>query len=533
MIVDAEFITNQIIESILHPYFIYDLSSQTLVAENSLSREHDYFEKVKSSIGLDWSIDRSDDNNRVVKGTPFSYGKMNIIVDVHFSCIGNCSEGTENQISVTVVDVTDIRKAEIEREHMQSKLNSILRYEDFLVDSASRINLPGQDLKLICGSISEGIVKNMDACCACVYAYDRKSSSISKLNGYTGKGLEEEFKTKNTVTNIEIDSLSDIFCRELSPCRFFENLNKEEIKERILLIPVKVEEKILGVIVIVSGTKRRLKADQYKVLLLIASMLSYAWDKEIICHERVKIADKKAEAIRITEATSRLASIGTLASGIAHEINQPLNALKVTSDSMLYWKSKHVDISKDDIFKNLKFISEQATRIDEIITHMRELSRNSGDTVLEKVDVNLTIRKAVSIIKQQLNKHDIELKLDLSCKEPVIKGLTTQLEQVMINLVNNAREALDEHSGSGKFINIGSDIVNGECLVRIDDNAGGIPEESLEEIFDPFYTTKLKTKQFGFGLSMTRNIVSGLNGKISAENNKAGGVSFLIQFFCV
>lgn len=235
---------------------------------------------------------------------------------------------------------------------------------------------------------------------------------------------------------------------------------------------------------------------------------------------------KMNEQLRLSQ---RLATIGSLSAGITHEINQPLNALKIIVDGMLYWKNQKKDIPLEEMYENLELISIQGERINEIVKHMRRLIKEDRTSRKQEININQSVERAVALIRQQLNNHNIRLELSLSDNVKPVIGFQTQLEQAIINLVNNSRDAHDEIDKKGKYITIStySDEISSYIIVQ--DNAKGINEEDLNKVFDPFFTTKLKNKAMGFGLSVTENIVSDISGSVKVKNNSDGGATFTIE----
>jgi PAS domain S-box-containing protein len=180
------------------------------------------------------------------------------------------------------------------------------------------------------------------------------------------------------------------------------------------------------------------------------------------------ITDRKRiqDALDQAQRSYHLASLGTLAAGISHEINQPLTALKVKVDGLLYWGVKKPAVLKKDILQHLRFVSDQADKIDQIIRHMRSLIRHEKPHA-SHVDVNETIRRACSFMHQQLASHGIELRLKMSGKSPRILSNATSLEQIVINLVQNALKALDRTIRTDKTV-ISRPVFRKNCIIVAD-----------------------------------------------------------------
>ena len=238
---------------------------------------------------------------------------------------------------------------------------------------------------------------------------------------------------------------------------------------------------------------------------------------------------KAQEAIRLADRASRLASLGTLTAGIAHEINQPLTALKVTIDSLLFWGKKDKEMMYKDLKENLTFVSDEAAKITDIIMHMRSLVKQDNLTSLEPVDINKVIKKSLKLINEQLQSHDISVQLKLQNNLPKVYAHATPMEQVITNLVINAMHSLDTVEKGDKAIIINTKIKNENCIIEIFDNGPGIPEENLNNIFDPFFTTKVSEEGMGLGLTIIQNFINSFGGTISAKNSDKGGAVFTVS----
>lgn len=245
--------------------------------------------------------------------------------------------------------------------------------------------------------------------------------------------------------------------------------------------------------------------------------------------ELVSAQTRSIERQRLLAArTERLAAMGTLAAGIAHEVNQPLNALKVTADGLLYWRERNQPIDEEEVFEGLRFITDQAQRISDIVHHMRELVHQDGPGKPEPVECDEVLNRTLSLIGQQLHHHGIEVHRRMDEDLPRLLGHPTELEQVLINLLSNAMRALDRSSQSERFIDIHCEKHEDSMRIMVRDNGTGIPEESLESIFDPFFSLDPSGKGMGLGLSISQNLIQGMNGTLTVENHPEGGARFII-----
>jgi len=232
---------------------------------------------------------------------------------------------------------------------------------------------------------------------------------------------------------------------------------------------------------------------------------------------------------------SKMATLGEMATGVAHELNQPLSVIKTASRFFMKKINKKEMIADDVLFTMSQEIDSYVDRAAKIINHMRQFGRQS-DITLEKVQVNDTLRKALEILGQQLKVRGIEVIWDLEPDLPLILADPDRLEQVFINLLINARDAIDEkwqskpHQKGEKQITLKTQSDSQWLTVTISDTGPGIPDSIMERIFEPFFTTKKVGQGTGLGLSISYGIIRDLKGSIRAFSRKDKGASFVIKF---
>jgi len=237
------------------------------------------------------------------------------------------------------------------------------------------------------------------------------------------------------------------------------------------------------------------------------------------------------DARETVSRAERLSALGIMAAGIAHEINQPLNSLKVLADGMLYWHRQGKTPDVGDVLENVQEISRQADRIDMIIKHMRSFIHSSDTAKPLPCDLNQAVEQSLSLMGSQLMSHEVEVETDLAEGLPPLYGNSIQLEQVLINLLSNAMQALDNLAISGKKIHIATGRSSGLISLTVSDNGPGISQALKDKIFDPFFTTKSAGEGMGLGLSIVNSIVTAFGGQIKIKTNKpARGATFRIEF---
>lgn len=244
---------------------------------------------------------------------------------------------------------------------------------------------------------------------------------------------------------------------------------------------------------------------------------------------------KRLETEQQLIQASKMATLGEMATGIAHELNQPLSVIKTASSFSIKKINKNEPIKAEILFNILTKIDSNVDRATKIINHMRQFARKS-ELDLEKVQINDILEKAFEIFSQQLKVKGIEVIWCIDKKLPKINADPGRLEQVFINLLLNARDAIedkwDHHepkAGEKKIIiKTASDARNVICEVC--DNGKGVPESIADKIFEPFFTTKEVGTGTGLGLSISYGIVKDCGGSIQVVPNKPEGACFVLKF---
>jgi C4-dicarboxylate-specific signal transduction histidine kinase len=214
-----------------------------------------------------------------------------------------------------------------------------------------------------------------------------------------------------------------------------------------------------------------------------------------------------------------------LAAGIAHEINQPLGSISMGLDN-LQIKMSSGEITEEYTKRKTESIFRDIDRIRNIIEHVRIFSRDQQNASVEPVSVSEVVHNALSLIARQYENKGIDLQVKYSTRNDQTLGNKYKLEQVVLNLLSNARYAVrekekaDTTKGYKKTIKINTFANRKECGFIIHDNGTGIPENIINNIFDPFFTTKQEQMGTGLGLSIIYGIIKEMKGEIKAESKE-------------
>jgi histidine kinase len=340
----------------------------------------------------------------------------------------------------------------------------------------------------------------------------------------------------NPVFVLDMETLEILDCN--ASVEFVYGYKKDEIIQRSFLQLFRQEEQ-----------------DHYKTLIKTTSVINQVRHLEkngstLFVNIRISPSEYPGEKVYLVTTSditqrleteqqliqaSKMATLGEMATGVAHELNQPLAVIKTASRFFMKKINKKEKIENDILFTMAEEIDSYVDRAAKIIHHMREFGRKS-DINLEKVQVNAVLKKALEILGQQLKVRGIKVVWDLEQDLPLILADSDRLEQVFINLLINARDAIDErwqsqpHQKGDKAITLKTRSNAEEIAVEIHDTGSGIPDPILERIFEPFFTTKKVGQGTGLGLSISYGIIKDCNGSIQAVTRKGQGAGFIIKF---
>jgi signal transduction histidine kinase len=311
--------------------------------------------------------------------------------------------------------------------------------------------------------------------------------------------------------------------RQLRPLRERE----DEISSSIA-VPLRIEERIVGTLN-VSETKRpvEFREDDLHALTLFANQAALALEKAQLYRDSQKQLEKLLtvfDELSRTQAqlvhSEKLASLGVLAGGVAHEINNPLMVILGRTELLLM----DDDLSERGR-RNLETVRLETERIAQIVQGLLAFARKSRQDKIEPVSINEVLERTVMLNEHQLVVGNVRVVKALQPDIPVIQANPGQLQQVFMNLIINAHHAMPD--GGQLVIRTGT-VPGGRVFIEMEDSGVGIPPEDLDRIFDPFFTTKEEGKGTGLGLSVSRNIVQNHGGVIGVQSTLGIGTIFRI-----
>jgi two-component system sensor kinase FixL len=246
-----------------------------------------------------------------------------------------------------------------------------------------------------------------------------------------------------------------------------------------------------------------------------------------ITHRRSMESESHRLQDRLTHV-SRLATVGEMASGIAHELNQPLAAMATYAhacDRLLALPEPDIE----EVRSALKLIADQAVRAGDIIRRMRSLAR-SEESARAAVDVNILIQELATLINSDAKAHGVSIRQELEPDLPPVAANGAQIQQAVVNLVRNALEALAPErvpAARAEVVVATRRMPDGRVEISISDNGPGVPESLEDRIFDPFCTTKAAGT--GLGLAISRTIIEAHEGTLDYEPNQPTGARFTVR----
>lgn len=270
-------------------------------------------------------------------------------------------------------------------------------------------------------------------------------------------------------------------------------------------------------------------ADRLSSEKMTAVEIAFAPDKTLLLQRNLvegvgevvsasDITELKSSQAQLVQA-SKLATLGEMTTGIAHELNQPLGVIRMAANNCMKRIQKgQVDV--DYLTSKLERMCGQTERAAQIIDHMRIFGR-TDDGKRSTFDLTQSITNVEHLMRRQLEVEGISLSLKMGAKDIAIKGQQVMFEQVLLNLMSNARDAMTENCADRDGAHLEIEVkapTDTHTIVQVRDTGGGIPSAIVDRLFDPFFTTKEPGKGTGLGLSISYGIVRDMDGELSVRN---------------
>lgn len=279
--------------------------------------------------------------------------------------------------------------------------------------------------------------------------------------------------------------------------------------------------------------KKHKKKDETLFFVNIKVVNATYSHRDVLIASATDITESVEKETQLIQA-GKLATLGTMAAGMAHEINQPLNVIQICSDLILKMIKKGIQIPDDELVMMANDIIDNVARAAGVIKHVRDFARQS-ERALKKLSVNDPINDVFKILGHQLTVHSIKVNLDLDPDLPEIRAEHNRLEQVFINLVTNAIDTMDEKADKEdgaveKTLHIKTYVEDGMVVAEASDTGMGMTDSVKRKIFEPFFTTKETGKGTGLGTSISFGIIKDYKGTIDIQSEFGKGSTFIIKF---
>lgn len=563
----------------------------------------DFFESIVTS-STEYGIIATDMDNKIVlwnKGAQLIYGyspsemlgkhiplglnkKMGNEIDYIFlvenalktnttdyKMIGKTKDGQTKPLSVSItprlsrgdfcgllIIVRDITKATYEEQ-----------YRNLLLEITQIVNSPN-DIDEMCQSICSIISTVLDVPIAfiCIFDYLYNNFNINSQIGLCNKCLNQDciYCSDASKINNDIKSCYETYSQFIinsepldkhAISKYIDTSRLVEDDNFIIHIPLTSDDSLIGILhIVTSSSKRNFFIKETQVLSLIANEITAGIQRKRLVEEIREYADNLERMVKVRTSqlrekdalliqSGKLATLGEMATGIAHEINQPLGGISLITQGLILAKNRN-KLTEEMLSEKLYSIVDQVERINKIISHLRTFARQSDDTKKE-VNVKQPLLDVFKLIGEQLIKKNITVELKLDDDLPLILADHNKLEQIYLNLIGNARDAVDELESVICKTRIDSDFSDSiksidkkivikiyshkeDVIIEISDNGIGIPNSIINKVFDPFFTTKEVDKGTGLGLSITYGIVKEFSGTIDVESKEMHGSKFTIKF---
>ena len=397
-----------------------------------------------------------------------------------------------------------------------------------LINKVSNIIRESMDISAILNSV----LKELSLMFGCFKSYYARSedNSFIVIENYGENNIKKDIPItfdKNVMSKLEKHEISISYS-------ISEYIDAPPFKQSVLrvIVPVFHLQKMTGVLVLLSYQKRELN-EEIEILDAVSSQLGNAIIRAELYSKNVKTVRELKQAVEELKATQlqlvnseKMASLGQLVAGIAHEINTPIASIKSNNSVLIKLTSKMENGDIKEMFEQINSIDKEAIeRISKIVTSLKKFVR-LDEAEMQEADINKEMDLTLEIIRHE-TKNKVEIEKHYG-QIPMIKCAPNMLNQVFTNILVNACHAIEK---TGKII-ISTEIQNKNLVVKIKDNGKGIPKENLDKIFTAGFTTKGVGVGTGMGLAISQTIIDKHKGKISVVSQVGVGSEFIITIPC-
>ena len=321
------------------------------------------------------------------------------------------------------------------------------------------------------------------------------------------------------------DGIIDWALREQRPVVIddMDTLSREQATSKsFVIIPLMVRGKQIGVYTLhCDRPKDDFTLGELELLGVLANQTAAAIENSRLYTDLEVAHEKVLESQHQLLISAKQAAVGELAGGVAHEVNNPLQIILSRVQLMISQNRDRIRVSE-----GLQLIENNVKRISNIIRALLGFaSHNAGAAEWTRFELSLPLQQAFALVKHQLDTRRIDIEMDVDPELPEIMGNVGELEQVFINLILNAQNAMP----AGGHLRIGARVVEGMAEIRFADTGEGIETEHLDRIFEPFFTTRAASGGTGLGLAVSYRIIDLHNGSLTVESEPGTGTTFIMR----
>jgi len=318
-----------------------------------------------------------------------------------------------------------------------------------------------------------------------------------------------------------------LLCHKCPDRRFLDRLSQEHVNSAIS-VPLRVESVVVGTLnVKETNREEEFNRDDLRSLTVFADQAALALEKAHLyrasqaqLEKMLQLLDELQNTQRQLIHTEKLASLGTLAGGVAHEINNPLMVILGRTELSLMGPG-----IPESAKQNMEIVLGETRRIADIVRGLLDFSRRSQVDTFGLVDVNEIIEKTLALTEHQMKTDNTSVIRELEVDLPKLEANAGQLQQVFTNMVINAYHAMPE----GGTLIVRTKKSGEDIVIEFQDTGQGITQENLDRIFDPFFTTKSEGQGTGLGLAVSHTIIERHGGNIGVASEPGKGTCFTLQ----
>ncbi len=384
------------------------------------------------------------------------------------------------------------------------------------------------DLQKLMDQTIAGLIRIMKLEAACVLLLDKENKVFKTVAGVGMREKDIRFTPDHMLISYLRDSAHILKDKSVDNIEG-DGVLKETFKKlnAQLCLPISLHDELIGVLCLgMKKSGEEYAEEDIDILTTLART-------EAIAIANAQLFDELSKTQAEAAQREKMAVIGTLAAGINHEICNPLGIVRGQCEMFLlnlrdgFYSAKSQDemmkIASDVMNKVIKE-TDRATAITKKLSGFAKPSKRSD---LEEVLIEKEVEEVLGLIGHDLKLNNIDVQQDFPSGFPVILADKKQIQEVFFNIIRNAAQAIDQKQGK---IVISGFSENGSAIVRIADNGGGIPQDKIDQIFNPFYTTKAPGKGTGLGLFIVKQVIERNKGTIAVESEVGVGTTFTLRF---